>query len=63
MSRSRRAGGMLLGESANAIHGRTTESMADSMMRQATNIFWLRGTSRDIFLVDMMPVLPIPKEK
>jgi hypothetical protein len=36
-----------------------TESIADSMTKHATNTFWLRGTSRDILLSDMLCVFMI----
>jgi hypothetical protein len=31
----------------------TIESIADSMIKHATNSFWLRGTSHDIFAFDI----------
>jgi hypothetical protein len=32
----------------------TTESIADSMIKHATNTFWFLGTSRDIFASDIL---------
>jgi hypothetical protein len=32
----------------------TTESIADSMIKHATNTFWFLGTSGDIFASDIL---------